>query len=50
MSDMLFDGGYCPSCQEFIGFDDWDDCPNCGADFAEYKDEQSGDDPDELDD
>ena len=42
MSDMLFEGGMCPSCEEFIGYDDWEDCPNYGADFTEYRDEAVG--------
>ena len=23
--------GYCPECHEYIGEDDWSECPNCGA-------------------
>lgn len=25
--------GYCPECHEYIGEDDWTECPNCGAPF-----------------
>jgi hypothetical protein len=26
--------GYCPECHEYIGEDDWTECPNCGALFG----------------
>lgn len=25
------DDGLCPECGEYIGADDWSECPNCGA-------------------
>jgi len=25
--------GLCPECGEYIGADDWAECPNCGAQF-----------------
>ncbi|MFM7127183.1 MAG: zinc-ribbon domain-containing protein [Actinomycetota bacterium] len=27
------DDGLCPECGEYIGSDDWKECPNCGAQF-----------------
>lgn len=35
--------GYCQDCHEYIGEDDWTECPNCGAQFeteAEWSDEE----------
>jgi RNA polymerase subunit RPABC4/transcription elongation factor Spt4 len=26
--------GFCPECHEYIGEDEWDECPNCGALFT----------------
>ena len=26
--------GYCTECHEYIGEDDWTECPNCGALFG----------------
>jgi Zn finger protein HypA/HybF involved in hydrogenase expression len=30
--------GYCPECHEYIGEDDWTECPNCGALFGSDED------------
>ena len=27
--------GYCPECGEYIGEDEWTECPNCGALFED---------------
>ena len=28
---LINNDGYCPECHEYIGEDNWDECPNCGA-------------------
>lgn len=31
MTSLMNDDGLCPECCEYIGNDDWTDCPACGA-------------------
>lgn len=33
--------GYCPECHEYIGEDDWTECPNCGASFGDGGEEDN---------
>ena len=40
---------YCPECSVFLGEDDWDECPNCGADYRPGIPD-GFDDPEDLDD
>jgi hypothetical protein len=28
---LMSNDGYCPECHEYIGEDNWDECPECGA-------------------
>jgi anaerobic ribonucleoside-triphosphate reductase len=28
---LMSNDGYCPECHAYIGEDNWDECPNCGA-------------------
>lgn len=44
--------GLCPACGTFIGSDDWDHCPECGAGIggAHRSDWDSDDDDDASDD
>lgn len=45
---MLDDGGRCPGCWEWIGLEEWDNCPNCGCDLTEFR--EVPDDPDAVTD
>lgn len=47
--------GLCPACGTFIGSDDWEHCPECGAGVGgssrhDWDDADDGDDDDADDD
>lgn len=37
------DTEYCPECNSYLGIDEWDSCPECGALFVDDDDDESYD-------
>lgn len=43
LEDRDMDTEYCPECNSYLGIDEWDSCPECGALFVDDDDDESYD-------